>query len=58
MLYTKTVAFDSKAGKLAHSGYLSRSEKIQESNVIVDRLMELCAERRMVALLSIPLKFS
>ena len=34
LLYEKTVKFDSKAGKLAHSGFLSRSDAITESNKI------------------------
>lgn len=44
LLYEKTVKFDSKAGKLAHSGYLSRSDAIAESNKIYKYLEKRCRE--------------
>ena len=46
LLYEKTVKFDSKAGKLAHSGFLSRSDAITESNKIYKYLEKRCAELR------------
>lgn len=44
LLYEKTVTFDSKAGKLAHSGYLSRAAAISESNKVYDYLQQRCKE--------------
>jgi len=44
LLYEKTVKFDSKAGKLAHSGYLSRADAIAESNKVYKYLEERCKE--------------
>lgn len=44
LLYEKTVKFDSKAGKLAHSGFLSRSDAIAESNKIYKYLADRCEE--------------
>lgn len=44
MLYDKTVTFDSNAGKLAHSGYLTRSDAIKESNKIYAYLQKRCRE--------------
>lgn len=43
-LYEKTVTFDSNAGKLAHSGYLSRSDAIKESNKMFHYLQKRCGE--------------
>jgi len=44
LLYEKTVKFDSKAGKLAHSGFLSRSDAIAESNKMYKYLEQRCKE--------------
>lgn len=46
LLYEKTVTFDSKAGKLAHSGFLSRASAIEDSNKVFTYLQERCKELR------------
>lgn len=46
LLYEKTVSFDSKAGKLAHSGYLSRASAIADSNKVFEYLDQRCKELR------------
>lgn len=44
LLFDKTVKFDSKSGKLAHSGYLSRSDAIEHSNRAYQYLKKRCEE--------------
>jgi hypothetical protein len=44
LLYEKTVTFDSKSGKLAHSGYLSRASAIDDSNKVFEYLNKRCKE--------------